>query len=295
MSSRLHTIATENERIAAEGHYWAADGSRVTIEAALKAAATGTRCHQPEEALSRPSGRSPGAAPAGPSGPGGPADGPADRALRIEVTAEKTLDAARRLCDSGAGEVAVLNFASARNPGGGYLRGAKAQEEDLCREALLYSCLIRTQHDYYEPHRASDDLLYSDRVIWSPQVPVHRGNGALLPEPYLVSFLTSPAPNAGQMLRRDPAAGPAIDTALRRRAGRVLAVAAAHGVRRLVLGAWGCGVFANQPTAVAEAFHQHLEGDELGNRRDFDEIVFAVWDRGTHSANRDAFTHRFAG
>jgi uncharacterized protein (TIGR02452 family) len=272
MSSRLGNIATENERIVAEGGYTAAGGTRVSLRAALNAAADGTRLHLPEEDLAVPAGTGGGAG------------------CRVEVTAEGSLQAARRLFDSGPGEISVLNFASARNPGGGYLRGAKAQEEDLCRQALLYSCLVRAP-EYYQAHRDSDDLLYSDRVIWSPQVPVVRGdNGALLAEPYLISFLTSPAPNAGQVLVRDPAAGERIREALRRRAARVLEVAAAHGVRRLVLGAWGCGVFRNQPAEVAEAFR-----DALTDGTRFDDVVFAVWDRASPSANRDAFTRVLGG
>ena len=278
MSSRLQDRADENSRIAADGHYTAADGTTVDIRAALDAATGATRCHRPEEKLAPPAG----------SG-GARSDG----GTSIEVTAEGSLEAARRLCDEGPGEVAVLNFASARNPGGGYLRGTKAQEEDLCRESLLYHTLIQAP-EYYEAHRSSDDLLYSDRVIWSPLVPVHRGDdGALLARPYLVSFLTSPAPNATPALQRDPGAGPAVNTALRRRAGRVLDVAVHHGVRRLVLGAWGCGVFGNDPVAVAEAFHQHLRADDGAFRTAFDTVVFAVWDRTTPSPNRDAFTRRF--
>ncbi|WP_042397023.1 TIGR02452 family protein [Streptacidiphilus carbonis] len=270
MSSRLRQYATVNEEIAAAGHYTAADGTEVSVGPALAAAAEGTRCHLPEERLDR--------------GGAGAGD------LRVEVTAEGSLEAARRLYAAGPGEVAVLNFASARNPGGGYVRGARAQEEDLCRHALLYHCLLRAP-EYYEAHRASGDLLYSDRVIWSPGVPVIRGeDGGLLAEPYPVSFLTCPAPNAGQVLRRDLQAGPGIEAALRRRSGRVLEAAAGHGVRRLVLGAWGCGVFANDPRSVAASFHDHLAG---GFRHTFDEVVFAVWDRTSPSANRDAFSAVF--
>jgi uncharacterized protein (TIGR02452 family) len=211
----------------------------------------------------------------------------------FEVTAEGSLDAARRLHRSGDGRIAVLNFASARNPGGGYLGGARAQEEDLCRTALLYPCLVRAQ-DYYAAHRASSDLLYSDRVIWSPDVPVHRGgDGRLLAEPYAVSFLTSAAPNAGEVLRRDPGAGETIRRTLHRRAERVLAVAAHHGARRLVLGAWGCGVFRNDPRDVAGAFHTHLTGGGAFASA-FERVVFAVWDRSPRSANRAAFAERFA-
>ncbi|MEV4574883.1 TIGR02452 family protein [Nonomuraea jabiensis] len=134
----------------------------------------------------------------------------------------------------------------------------------------------------------------SDRVIWSPDVPVHRGDdGELLREPYPVSFLTCPAPNTGEALRRDPAVADRIPEVLRRRARRVLAVAAHHGARRLVLGAWGCGVFRNDPRQVAEAFHAHLAaGGEFSGV--FEQVVFAVWDRNPDSANRAAFAACFA-
>ncbi|AQZ61358.1 unnamed protein product [[Actinomadura] parvosata subsp. kistnae] len=270
MSGRLRQVAADNERIAAEGRYQAADGTIVEVGPALRAAMAGTVSHPP--------------------------DGPLERAgagtyrTVFEVTGEGSLGAARRLHLDGADGIAVLNFASARNPGGGYLNGAKAQEEDLCRHALLYPCLLRAP-DYYASHRASADLLYSHRVIWSPGVPVHRGeDGRLLAEPYLVSFLTSPAPNAGQVLRRDPGAGERVRRALDERAGRVLEVAGHHGARALVLGAWGCGVFRNDPRQVAGAFHAHLTGGFAGV---FERVVFAVWDRNPESANRAAFAERF--
>jgi uncharacterized protein (TIGR02452 family) len=280
VSSRLRQYPTVNEEIAAAGHYTAADGSKVAVGPALAAAAERTRCYAPEEPLGAPKGA-------------GRADSAGGAGLRVEVTAEGSLEAARRLYEAGPDEVVVLNFASARNPGGGYLRGARAQEEDLCRHALLYHCLLRAP-EYYEAHRSSDNLLYSDRVIWSPGVPVIRGeDGALLAEPYPVSFLTSPAPNAGEVLRRRPGAGTEIREALRIRAARVLAVAAQHGVRRLVLGAWGCGVFRNDPAEVASAFRDLLlPGGEF--QQAFDHVVFAVWDRTSPSANRAAFRAAFA-
>jgi uncharacterized protein (TIGR02452 family) len=272
MSSRLRAVAAANARIVADGAYTAEDGTRVLVRSALGAAIDTTVSHPPEGALAPPTG---------------------GHHTVFEVTAEGSLDAARRLHLSGDGRIAVLNFASARNPGGGYLGGARAQEEDLCRTALLYPCLVRAQ-DYYAAHRASSDLLYSDRVIWSPDVPVHRGgDGRLLAEPYAVSFLTSAAPNAGEVLRRDPGAGETIRRTLHRRAERVLAVAAHHGARRLVLGAWGCGVFRNDPRDVAGAFHTHLTGGGAFASA-FERVVFAVWDRSPRSANRAAFAERFA-
>ncbi|MFB7911375.1 TIGR02452 family protein [Kitasatospora sp. NPDC056076] len=270
MSSRLHEVARVNEEIAARGSYRTAGGELVQVGEQLAAARAGTVSYSPE-----------GLAALLAAGERGPAGGP------VEVTAEGSVEAARRLVAAGAGPVGVLNFASARNPGGGYLRGARAQEEDLCRSALLYSCLLEAP-DYYEAHRASTDLRYSHRVVVSPGVPVVRdGGGGLLARPYPVTFLTSPAPNAGQLERRS--AGADVRGVLAERAVRVLAAAARHEVRALVLGAWGCGVFRNDPAQVAEAF----EGALARYGGAFERVVFAVWDRSPVSANRAAFEARF--
>jgi hypothetical protein len=204
VSTRLRNFAQANAEIVAKGAYTTDDGVEVVVRAALDAAIAGTVSHQPGEHLEPPR---PGAR------------------TTFEVTPEGSLQAAGRLHLDGGSHIAVLNFASARNPGGGYLGGAKAQEEDLCRHALLYPCLLRA--------------------------PDHE------------------------------------------RAGRVLAVAAHHGARRLVLGAWGCGVFRNDPHEVADAFHTHLTGDGAFAAA-FDQVVFAVWDRAKVSANRAAFAARFS-
>ena len=270
MSGRLRGIASANAQIAADGGYTTGDGVVVDLQPALESAIAGTVSHPPDGPIAVPEAR---------------------RRTAFEVTDEGSLVAARRLHLAGAERIAVLNFASARNPGGGYVGGAKAQEEDLCRNALLYPCLLQAP-DYYAAHRASPDLLYSDRVIWSPDVPVHRGDdGRLLAEPYPISFLTSAAPNAGEALRRDPGVRGRIRRVLHQRAERVLAVAAHHGARQLVLGAWGCGVFRNDPGEVAEAFHTHLTGAFSSA---FERVTFAVWDRTPDSANRAAFAARFA-
>ncbi|MFF2039463.1 TIGR02452 family protein [Kitasatospora sp. NPDC058170] len=274
MSSRLHHVAAVNEEIAERGSYRAAGGELVEVGERLAAARAGTVSYPPEALDGLVRGGGPGPLAGSAAGP-------------VEVTAEGSVQAARRLVEAGAGRVGVLNFASARNPGGGYLRGARAQEEDLCRSALLYTCLLEAP-DYYEAHRASSDLRYSHRVIVSPEVPVIRGDkGELLARPFPVTFLTSPAPNAGQLARRSEQVD--VRGVLAERAVRVLAAAAEHDVRALVLGAWGCGVFGNDPAQVAEAF----EGALAQYGAAFERVVFAVWDRTPVSANRAAFEARF--
>ncbi|MFJ2211698.1 TIGR02452 family protein [Streptomyces sp. NPDC101062] len=294
MSARLRGIAKETEEIVRSGVYRAPDGREVVLRAAVDAAVAGTRTYGP--------------GPVGPAGPpvrstasGGTdraASGGTDRAASggtdraapaVEVTGESSLDAARRLtaADPGA-PVAVLNFASARNPGGGYLNGAQAQEEALCRASALHTTL-RAAPEFYAHHRADRDPFYTDRVIHSPGVPVFRDDrGRLLDTPYQVGFLTSPAPNAGVIARRAPEDVHRIPAALAARAERVLETAAAGGYRRLVLGAWGCGVFRNDPAAVAAAFRALLTGAGRFAGA-FDETVFAVLDRTREATTLGAF------
>ncbi|MFI6638464.1 TIGR02452 family protein [Streptomyces sp. NPDC050504] len=273
MSARLREIARHNEIIAESGSYRTPDGREVGIGRELAAATAGTRLYGPEPVAVTPDG---------------------DRTTTITVTDESSLAAAHRMVRGAPGAVAVLNFASARNPGGGYLRGAQAQEEALCRSSALYTTLLRAP-EYYEHHRADPDLAYTDRVIHSPGVPVYRDDrGRLLDTPYTVGFLTSPAPNAGQLLSRDPAAGPRIAAALDSRAERVLETAAACGYRRLVLGAWGCGVFRNDPARVAEAFRALLTGEGRFAAH-FDEVVFGILDRAEGTPTLAAFERVFAG
>ncbi|WP_049577998.1 TIGR02452 family protein, partial [Streptomyces sp. SBT349] len=216
-----------------------------------------------------------------------------ERPVAFEVTGESSLAAARRLVAAGGGPVAVLNFASARNPGGGYLNGAQAQEEALCRGSALHTCLLSAP-DFYAVHRADPDPFYSDRVIHSPGVPVFRDDrGALLDAPYLAGFLTSAAPNAGVIAQRLPERTGELPAALASRAERVLEVASAQGYRRLVLGAWGCGVFRNDPAQVAAAFRAPLaEGGRFSPT--FDLAVFAVLDRREPSPTRNAFATAFS-
>ncbi|MEU5212814.1 TIGR02452 family protein [Streptomyces sp. NPDC020742] len=273
MSARLRGMAQETERIVAAGVYRAPGGQLVEIGEAVRRACAGTRMYGPGPVAVAD------AAPVGPT--------------EFEVTDEGSLTAGRRLAEAGGGPLAILNFASARNPGGGYLNGAQAQEEALCGGSALYRC-VREAPEFYAAHRAEPSAFYSDRVILSPGVPVFRDDrGVLLEVPYEAGFLTAAAPNAGVIARQRPAEADRVPAALRTRAERVLEVAAAGGHRQLVLGAWGCGVFRNEPADVATAFGAALLG--AGRFADrFERVVFAVLDRRADSPTRAAFQAVFA-
>jgi len=263
----LRSLARGTTAIVADGGYVAPSGREVRVAESTAAAVAGTRLYLPGEDVSVPGGAG-GAAPV------------------VEVTNESSLSASRRL----GGDAACLVFASARSPGGGFLNGAQAQEESIARVSALYACQVSVL-PFYEFHREQQDLRYSDRVIYSPRVPVFRDeDGALLEEPYHVSFLTAAAPNLGAIMTSQPAAAGSVPEVLAARAGRVLAVAAAHGHRSLVLGAWGCGVFRNDPATVAQAFAGQLA--QADGR--FDRVVFAVLDRQRGAPTYGAFARALA-
>jgi uncharacterized protein (TIGR02452 family) len=220
---------------------------------------------------------------------------PADAsAFPIEVTGETTLAAASRLSvDEGREDVVCLNFASAKNPGGGFLGGSQAQEESLARATGLYPCIAQ-MNEMYDYNRNQRSCLYSDYMIYSPQVPVIRDDEDRLLDKYnLTAFITAPAVNAGVVRERGDADDQQIESVMKGRIRYILDVAALHGHQTIVLGAYGCGVFRNDPAKVAEYFHDVLVRE--GFKHSFERIVFAVLDRTAGQKTFKAFEDRLAG
>ena len=186
---------------------------------------------------------------------------------RIQIANETTLGASRRLLQAGLKPIA-LNFANGITPGGGFLSGARAQEEAICRSSALHQTLIGDP--MYAAHLRRRQPDSTDWVIYSPNVPVFRlDDGTELDQPWLVSFLTCAAPYAPRIGQ------PASAILMKSRIHRVLAVARAYGYTTLVLGAWGCGAFGNDPERTALDFRDALENDFGGA---FSDITFAITD-----------------
>ena len=192
---------------------------------------------------------------------------------QYEVTNETTLDAARRLVREGMQDVLCLNFASAKNPGGGFLGGALAQEECIARASGLYPCLL-TAMEYYTYHRKLGTCLYSDHMIYSPAVPIIKDEGGQeLDEPVCITIITSPAVNAGVVRRNEENNADKIVPRMRVRTEKLLALCQNKKHTTLVLGAWGCGVFQNDPEEISQQFLEALTG-KFANQ--FQRVVFAV-------------------
>ncbi len=210
----------------------------------------------------------------------------------VRVYNVTTLAAATRLA-AEFGRVGVLNFASARHPGGGFLGGSQAQEESLARSSGLYPCLTQFAEMYAHNSRPASNALYSDYLIYSPGVPVLRhDDGEWLTQPLRLDFITAPAVNAGALARNSPELLPQLVPIMRQRLRLVLAVAARHEIEALVLGAWGCGVFANDPAQVAQLFAEALAEPAIRGR--FRRLDFAIFDPKPPHAVLRVFDHALA-
>jgi len=201
--NRRALLAEESVRILDTGGYTSPAGREISLRDELSAAVERSRLYRPADFD--------GALPLPP---------PAYPLPKIEVTGETTLEAAFRLVsEGGVPEPLCLNFASAMNPGGGFLSGSQAQEESLARASGLYACLL-PQLEMYEHNRQLPSSLFSDYMVYSPGVPVFRDDaGQFLEAPYQVAFLSAPAVNAGAI--RACSLGRAAAWARRRCSGRL--------------------------------------------------------------------------
>jgi uncharacterized protein (TIGR02452 family) len=242
---RLGRSAVEASR---NGKYFAPSGEEISWRHAVETALSTRRSIPPDTALSEfVHARHP--------------------RLIVQVSNETTMGASRRLVERGLRPLA-LNFANGVHPGGGFLNGARAQEETLCRSSALYSTLVGDR--MYAEHRKRSRPDSTDWAIYSPDVPVFRtDDGTELDEVWLLSFLTCAAPVASVI--GQPEAGDLLE----KRIHRVLDIARSHAYSAVVLGAWGCGAFGNDARRTAMDFRKALENEYRGS---FSEVVFAITD-----------------
>lgn len=207
------------------------------------------------------------------------------------VVNEAAVAVIMELHQAGVEKIGVLNFASAKNPGGGFLNGAMAQEESLAASSGLYGTQLR-QPKYYEANRAFKSMMYTHHAIYSPDVVFFRdARFELLPAPVTASVLTLPAVNYGQVILKGEDTNQA-ERVMKERMALSLALFAKQGDRTIVLGAYGCGVFRNDPVKVAKWWKELIMDEGYGSF--FDEIIYAVLDKSKDQACIGAFEQAFS-
>ena len=183
-----------------------------------------------------------------------------------------------------ASKIGLLNFASAIKPGGEFINGANAQEESIARSSTLHLSLeSRRATPFYELHvRDNRGGFYSHAMIYSPSVAIFRDDNGGWLCPYHVDIITSPAVNAGLVRKlRLPDTEKKILSSMKERMGRILALFERSGIRNLVLGSFGTGVFQNDIGSLAKIWGELLVAPGSRFADSFDQVIFAIPDSYT--------------
>lgn len=166
---------------------------------------------------------------------------------------------------------AVLNFSSYKNPGGMFINGSKAQEECLCHESFLYNVLSQ-KNDFYEwNNKHKHKALYLNRALYSPSIIFIKDVGSEILYKHC-DVITCASPNKSAAQKYQGVSDEENTESLRSRIKFVLDIAKDNGVKTLILGAYGCGVFGQNPIEVASIFKEYLET----THKCFDTVVFAI-------------------
>ncbi|MCD7830344.1 MAG: TIGR02452 family protein [Clostridiales bacterium] len=196
-----------------------------------------------------------------------------------------------------APKILVLNLASATRPGGQTRNGASAQEEDLCRRtSLLLSLESEDAKRYYDYNNARKTRMGSDAVMLSPNVAVVKDAASeALSAPFPISVMSCAAPMV--RLGLEGMTQQEYESMLCKRIQGMLLVAASHGYRHLILGAFGCGVYGNDAALVSDLFDRAIRdftcaGKDSGQL--FDTIQFAVLCRPGKDYNYKEFCRNFS-
>ena len=169
--------------------------------------------------------------------------------VNTEIIVED-IDSVSAVMKYGNPSSAVLNFSSYKNPGGMFINGSKAQEECLCHESFLYNVLKEFQLEFYDWNsRHKNKALYLNRGLFSKGVWFFRGDSHVE-----CCVITCAAPNKSAAQKYQNVSEKENIEVLQSRIKFVLDMAKVNNVDTLILGAYGCGVFGQSPTEVAEIF-----------------------------------------
>lgn len=194
------------------------------------------------------------------------------------------IDSVGAIMKYGNPSTAVLNFSSYKNPGGMFINGSKAQEECLCHESFLYNVLKDLKIDFYDwNNKHKNRALYLNRGLYSEGIWFFRDDKHVE-----CSVITCAAPNKSAAQKYQNVSDFENSMVLESRIKFVLDVAKDNGAKTLILGAYGCGVFGQDPYEVASIFKECLETTHCC----FDKVVFAI--PSGNNGNLEAFEKVFA-
>jgi uncharacterized protein (TIGR02452 family) len=221
----------------------------------------------------------------------------------VSILEISTLDGARLLFNTlssrstSFGRIAILNFASATRPGGGFLNGAQAQEESIARSSTLYPSLMTdSAQRFYQLHtRDRNRGYYHHAMVYTPSVVILKDDAGNWAAPFEVDVLTSAAVNAGDVRKKFGDESELakiekpIESVMKERMARILFLFEQQGAKNIVLGSFGTGVFQNDVKVVAKIWAELLTVKGARYRYSFDRVVFAILGKDTFTTFKQSF------
>ena len=187
----------------------------------------------------------------------------------IEVVNEDCVEVAKKLSEKG--KTCILNMASYKHPGGGVRRGSMAQEEELARRSNL---VFGLPEKYY--HLSKTSYIYTKGVTFFKD-----SNYEIIPS-FTCDVISIAAINLNNLERPNNYLAATIQ-----KIKTMLSDPAIHGCENLVLSAFGCGVFKNDPTEISNLFKLVMDG---GYSKPYKNITFAILnDRNSVGSNFEIF------
>ena len=214
----------------------------------------------------------------------------------IIITPDRTLESVNKyyIPNDKNRKIGVLNFASAKKPGGGVWTGARAQEESLCRCSTLYSCLNTDflKENYYSYHieKRSEN---TDRIIYIPNVLVFKSDDNVFSkmlndkEWYNIDIISCAAHNQ----RAYKVEYEKLKKINYNKIKAIIQCAVENNVDILILGAFGCGAFSNDPKLVSKTFKTILIDE--GYYKCFQNVHFAIFTALNEKKNFNEFNEAF--
>ena len=214
----------------------------------------------------------------------------------IIITPDRTLDAIQKyyIPNDKKNKIGVLNFASAKHPGGGVWSGARSQEESLCRASTLYSCL-KTEYlnDNFYSYHLEKKSEYSDRIIFIPDILVFKSDedvfAKLLNEKdwYNIDIISCAAHNQkAYKINYEK-----LKDINYNKIKAIIECAVENNIDNLILGAFGCGAFSNPPKLVSKTFKEILINEEY--YKYFENVHFAIFTTPREKDNIIEFQNTF--
>ncbi|MBG9693141.1 hypothetical protein ABD91_20585 [Lysinibacillus sphaericus] len=215
-----------------------------------------------------------------------------EKAATVQINNLTSLEALFQLNERYS-RVAVLDFASDSNPCGGFLNGYSAQEESLAYASNLYPALKQVKYQqFYKVHRSLTEKISPNKIAVSPEIVFFKNDQhKYLKKPICAEVIVAAAVNQNSWRNKfSPLPYHVVYQQMKLKIESILGIAAFTEKDALILGAFGCGEYGNDPSMVAEIMKNAL--NDFRWKYAFKEVWIAIPDANKRNVFEAMFSNK---